>query len=80
MRDLQRDVTQQSPTGGKPARGSALEAEIKCLLPIKKYEEGQKEIRTKLWGDNTNLQKSQAGYRSRMKVNDNESSIINVKT
>lgn len=77
MMDLQRDVTQQSTTAGKLTRGSVLEAESKCLLPVKKSEEEQKEIiRTKQWGDDTTLC---FGYKQRMKGNNNESSIINVK-
>lgn len=52
-------MTQQSTTAGKLTRGSVLEAESKCLLPVKKSEEGQKEIiRTKLQGDDITLQKA----------------------
>lgn len=80
FRDLQRDVAQQSSTGGKFTRGSVLEAGSKCLLPIKKSEEVQKEIRTKQQGDSTNLPKAEVGYKNRMEGNNNESSIIYVKT
>lgn len=49
-------MTQQGTTGGKLCRGSVLEAESKSLLPIKKSEEGQKEIiRTKQQGDDNTL-------------------------
>lgn len=49
-------MTQQGTTGGKLCRGSVLEAESKPLLPIKKSEEGQKEIiRTKQQGDDNTL-------------------------
>lgn len=56
VQPLMRDMTQQSTTGGKLSRGSVLEAESKSLLPIKKSEEGQKEIIiTKQQGDDNTL-------------------------